>query len=336
MSVLWLDGGDTYASDAAVPPGNYEDQNNINTTSGAPRTGINALKLQSNFDQGFLGKFLPSAKNLVFAGWAIRTVYTGSTSEAYMRIQSGFDGNSSNPVNNYIVFYTLPAGAFAIDKNVGGTVTRLFTSATGIIPSNAYCYIELSCDRSTGVADIWFNGNVHIANISGITGLNAFTAVYWGGARFDSQQFRFDDIYITDDKFLGAQRCYTLFPNADETPQNWTLSGGATAWSLINAPNFNTANYIQGSNIGDKSKFGCTNLPMSSALINGCRLVNVSANVDAGSALIRQRAYIGAGTYDGSDKSPSTSPISYNDVITLLGVSVADINAMSLEMEKTG
>ena len=246
----------------------------------------------------------------------------------YDSIGSGFSVVAGNNQTFQIYHFVATPG-------VGQTNTLLYTSPNGEIPTDAYTYLEMKIDAGSGILQVWKNGNVKVVELSGVIVGGQFNAYGWGKNNGGGPAY-LDDVYVTDGNLLGAQRCYYLAPNADQAPQDWTPATGTDGFAMIDNTPPNPAEYITASVVGNISKFACADLPMVSANVNGMRLCSVQELASSGSGDTVSTALIGTGTYTGASVSANTLPIFYNDIFDFGGsVSVADINAMSIEIEKT-
>lgn len=335
VDIIWLDGFENYKETADFLRGNYNfsfDAPALVTLN--PRTGSMALSNPGTGQVFVLGKSGLVLPTISVIGEAVYPTTTNAWNFGMWlgRDKSGWlqDANGTG-----FRLRTVAGGFLTLEQVTGGSSVTLFTDTQMNIPANTYSYIEMQVDfsnLSNVTVTIVVNGNVTLAVINGITFSGAYNQVQWAGANNSNRVF-VDDIYVAD-TLLGAQRCYTIFPNADQTPQDWALSSGSDAYQLINDRLYNTANYIQANNPADISKFGMDNLPMPNAAIHGMKLSSILFNDDAGSTLCEQSADIASGIYTGSQKSPSSTPTYYNDHFALNSVSVGDINNMSMLLER--
>lgn len=322
MSRVWLDGFDQYNNSTDLLAGSYTSQNSC-TLSANSRTGGKAVQIFAA-GTGHLTKQFTAANRFVL-GAAVRCNNVVDSADITMLGTTGTIfgtrlGNNGLPQVYWdnVAIWTSPE-------------TRQF--------ANTYSYYEFDIQVNNGAGndsiEFRYNGSP-VVTISGLT----------YNANLDRMRFRttagtsitqlIDDVYLDTNTFLGAQRCYTRFVDSDQTPQDWALSGGASAFQLLNDVPYNTANYIQTDIIGNKSRFGIEDLPALNSIVNGGRLCSVQALSAAGSGSTRQRFLDSGGTtiHEGSDKALSTSQIFYNDVFDLAGYSVADINSSMIEIEK--
>lgn len=346
MAAIWLDGFDQYSQVSDLTNGNYDYEFGAGfgiVTGAAARTGNVALAYNQGINPGAtLGKY-HAAKNLINIGIAFNPINLVTDELVAMTVLSNFNGAVPTGAGNG------PGDGFCVE-NFGNKFT-LFQTRNGLAPitlasglggmvANAYQYLEMVLNTGGGVAgagtaDLWYNGNQHLVSVTGLTySAGGFTNSYFGTRNTINNGVTWDDFYIDDANRLGAQRCFTLFPNADQSPQNWTRSSGANAFALINQVPYNPANYIQGNNVNDNSQFGNQSIPAANAVINGMRLSGVFELDVSGSAGVTMEATVGPGTYIGSQKSPSTSPTFFNDMFTL-NPTVAQVNAMHSNLVRT-
>lgn len=129
-------------------------------------------------------------------------------------------------------------------------------------------YLELRLDGETifRVDDLTLTGAIN--RVALFTGTS--------GSIVDPNDIFVDNFYIYDNTgsvnndWLGERRVYTLRPDSDGTPQNWTLSSGTNAFELLNnTPSNPNTDFISTGTINDEAAFGLSDLPSPDIVVNG-------------------------------------------------------------------
>jgi len=338
MAIQWLESFDIYGSNSDLDKGSYSVAYQFGFSNVNVRTGQFAGAVVSN--GGYIVKDVAPSPVKV-AGMAIYMADNGVINGS-MSILDGWStgwpvvhdfGNNAGCYG--FKFSSAGNGGILIQKIENGTRLNYYWSANGLIPYNTYTYIEMVANSTDNTLQIWRNGNELLFELSGLTNMPAnYSQVSWGQSLDTPSNQKWDDLYVTTGERLGAQRCYSIFPNADNAPQEWTLSGGANAYELINDRAYNPANFITGNAPGDISAFGFENFPAPNAAIHGMRINSVQSLDGAGSAISQIQTQLGATVYSGANFSPLSTPGYHDDVFDVSGKSVSDINNMITEIER--
>lgn len=345
MFATWFDGFDTYGNldENILSRGAYDVTLDVKAWNTFPRTGASALSFGGALNS-FCGKQMP-ATTVLFAGIAWRANVTLVDRSGGIILTDSYTNDNplasdANEAGNGIKLYRTTTNNLRLVSYDTTGVEVLIEESTGSkIVENAYSYVEIYAEviGATLEYEITLNGNDILMSGSVATTLVDFSWIFLANANFFGGNIFMDDFYYNPTAALGAQRCYTQFVNADIAPQDWALSGGANAWALLDNSTISDLDYIQGDNVGDISAFGLSNLPSATGAINGVRICAALNVEDAGSALSQQKVTIAAVDYLGVEHSLSTSWQYKDDVFDLtgLGVTVADINAATVQLEKT-
>lgn len=323
----WFEGWDHYNVLADTNNGSWTtNAGGLSAIVTSPvRTGPKALRIRNDVNTTYeQTKLFPDA-NVYYCGMAI---YNEELAASFRR------GGWKHTNGNFSGFNINSSGVMEVLYNN----VVIWTDTSQKVFIGSYSYHEIGINVVLGEVIYRFNGNtvVTLSGLAAATQLRTL-AIQLGPNTTADRTFYVDDVYANDHGFLGAQRCWTLFPASDETPQNWVYSGGASGFTLINDVPYNLANYVEGVNIGDKAQFGLTDIVANNAIVNGVRLSSVMALDVAGSGSAKHSLLKSDETviFAGNDHALSTSAIYYNDSTNLVGVSVADINAGAIELEKT-
>jgi len=342
MTTLWLDGFDTYGLNVVTSYtlGSYELMDFVYSRNEHPRTGPMSAFLGGGSSK-FLGKRI-NAGNTIVVGCAFYPNASGyDRSLGIVCCDAQYlNNNPLGPNINTgegIRLWRTATNNIKMVSYIGAAETDIYESSGNELNTNTYSYIELALSNTlAGSAwEIRLNGNTVLA--SGALGIASdFAWVFLATAGGINQtDIWADDFYITNDEFLSSQRCYTQFVASDQAPQDWTLSSGADAFELLDDPTYNIANYIQGDKIADISAFGIDAVPVASGVVNAIRLTAAQNLTDAGSGNTQQAVNINAVDYVGDEHVLTTSPIWYDDVFDLTGVTLGHIAALTMQVEKT-
>lgn len=196
-----------------------------------------------------------------------------------------------------------------------------------VVAAGGYHHFEAKTkiDNTTGYIEVRIN-EVTVLNLTGIdtqSTANAETsqvAIREGGTVTETAQFGFmdiDDCFAWDNDatdaentvvdWVGDKGCYYLPTTADTAEADWTLSTGATGYSLIDELDPNDADYIGDSTGAARSIFEVAALPGNVAEVIAMMPVIRARKEESGSVTIRGGVVVGASESYTPDTSPSTS-----------------------------
>lgn len=187
-----------------------------------------------------------------------------------------------------------------------------FECKTKIANSGGYIEVrinEVTVLNLTGI-DTQLTGNAEASQIS----------IREGGTVADTAQFGFmdiDDVFAWDDDasdlentvvdWVGDKGCYYLPTNADTAEADWTLSTGATGYTLLDETTPNDADYIADTTGAARSIFGVAALPGNVAEVIAMMPVIRARKEESGSVTLRGGVVVGASESYTPDASPSTT-----------------------------
>jgi hypothetical protein len=206
----------------------------------------------------------------------------------------------------------------------------------GSININTYYYVAVYHNR---VANGTGSVTVKINNVS-VTASGRFDNNTGNRYYFLEGEAIVDDLVISLDENLTLvppQIIYTLSPSANGTPQDFSFTGGASAWESIDekVPD-NDTSYISSGTIGHKSQFAFEDLPAGVTDIKaiqgyvvasretgtGTNNVKVTALTSADGSVVTTTAALVDGTY---------TPYSLGKTET--AYTPGDVNGMKIEFE---
>ena len=244
-------------------------------SSGIPNLNVNPLFVRTGSQS--LNPFAGAFQNLARINFANRTTMIMGCA-AYVDVLGeqlfGF-------FNNVAGFFYLSLGV-----NTDGSINcfinnaNFFTSAPNLFTALKYNYVEVKAQFVTGgPVEIRLNGvtigTPAFPNLGGApTGVDGF--IFQGSA---TASVYIDDFYLLDDTpappagnddFLGAVRIYAEFPNANESPLQFTPLAGTNFSEVNQTPPPGDAAYVFDGTVGDvdQYRYPITG-PVGSYLIKG-------------------------------------------------------------------
>ena len=343
-TVLWLDGFDHYditSLDEIATQYNLDDESY--PVAANPRTGTQALSFNNGESHGFLGKNI-GAIDIMTVGIGFYPTLTGVAHSGGIVITDDFPG-AANP---FFPGNANCGSGFRLERDATnslnlvqfdnlGNETDIWNSDDNKMIIDSYTYIEMKLDTVAQEITIFRNGIVAYPTIP-ITYASLPKWVFLGKGTFAGNAVYFDDFYVTNGIFLHGQRCYLQLVASDDAPQDWTLSGGANGYALLDSPVYNAADYVEAAAVNDISKFGIGAFPAANADINAIAVVARQNISGAGIGGTKQTMTLNAIDYTSpDDHALSTTPAIVSDIFSVIGsgITKAMIDALTLEMEKT-
>lgn len=305
--LIWADSFDHYGTGATgrtnMLQGSYANVGGASTFASPvntrARTGDNSLRMS--------GSGTSSTANT-------RRVLSGST-----RFTVGFGFSlyleALPSINNRLGFaFVSPDASFEISASfqndgaiefrrgsTSGTVIGL--TDAGIIGTGSFQHIEFAAliDPIVGWIELRAEG-VQVFRIEDVnTGSDGVSSIRWGGISATGTDGLtvdswWDDIFAWDDSgdvnndFVGPARVLTLFAEADEATQDWSVVGVSPAegFAAVNQvpPDGDTA-YIDAAEVGEISEFTCPELPPEIVGVPGIYIPTMARLADAGIGRLR-------------------------------------------------
>lgn len=359
MALIWAEGFDHYGTGATGNNGrdymlsgawaafSWANGNPPIITNAQARTGGYSLRI--NYNSLATGgvqcrRVLGPAQIVVGCGLGI-----------YFNSLPGINGEHGfefrNNANQCIAYFAIQSDG-AIGLYAGSTRT-LIASSDPVISSSSWQHIEakIVCDTVVGEAEVRVNGNtvLHLTDIN--LGSLGSTQIVFGMPNTDAGAgiiYYFDDIVTWNDlgddnnDFLGPQRVYTFFADADTAVADWLVSGAADGYAAIDdTPPDGDTSYVIGVLEGEKSEFELPDLPPETALIAGVFVPIMGRLEDAGTGEVTV-SLISEGLVDAGDPITLTTAYTYwgtvfeRDPNTNAPWTRAALEAALVRLEKTG
>lgn len=312
MTLLWADSFDHYGENQHLLDSNY-----FNNASGAlPLTPVSTSPIRTG----------SGCVRFDAQAWALKHVVTVDTDT--LVIGAGFHNTgwfNSAQFWNVFAFLDVNLGIQCLLRTVpdqrlyfyrGDAATELGRSTRHLI-LNKWYFIEMKVNihDTTGSFEVRVNGEVWIQGSGVDTKASAATGVqFLGFFRSDTGFGRMDDLYVcstgagqTND-FIGESAVQALFPNADDTPLDFTPTPAspATLFDKISeaTPNDDTS-YIESNNVNSKGTFGIGNLGATATEVWGVVVHGRQRKTDAGDLTMRHNLLEGANTLNGPTLYPT-------------------------------
>lgn len=355
MALLWADGFGHYGTSARfVSSGFYVYTTNDSSEPLQIGSGANART----------GSYYWDASNQVFTNW-----YGG---------RMIFGGRDTLGVGAAFLFNTVPNGGYncfmfvadnkdnfqcSLRPNADGSLSAISgkdgaeygRTSAGLIVAGAYPYIEMKVHSHATAGTI----EVHINNIPRLilTGLNTAPAGNThldgimcgrnGGGANGTYCQAIADFVIWDttgtlnNDFLGDRRCYTFFGTADGPTQDWTPTGGGSAFSQIDNVPYDAAQNISATTIGDVSNFDHAAMATNVSQVAGLNIFVTGNKTDAGTCEITPQVVSSGDVGSGTPIVPGTGLAVYNSIIeadphTGTYFTKATFDPALLQIERTG
>ena len=235
MTILWLEGFDSWASSADGTAKGWI-QNNAFLSTG--RFGGQALGISTG-GPAFLDRILPTPKTTLYVGAAFKFISTniGTNNNGALFRFYGSDTAAS------LIVGLNSSGLLAI---LGSGWTGPGTVGTATInPGAGWTYLEVQVvwsTSATGTVKVWQDGTLIYSNTAIQTALSGHCSAFGQieistpyCSNGSNNSAYFDDLYGSDSAILGPIRVATTRPTSDNTGQGWTPSTGTTNYDKVNA-----------------------------------------------------------------------------------------------------
>lgn len=235
--------------------------------------------------------------NEIYLGFAFVPELFGSGSAAW-----GFGVRSAS---TYFLITFSGSGQIVASRAGTGLASSTATLTTGV-----KSYIEAHLTGTT--YEILLNGvSVLSGSMTSIGTINTITFQRSGGN--GSPRGFFDDIYVNDTSgtlntgYLGEIAVHTLLPDTDETPQDWTLSGGLDAFDLLNNVPSTANDYIEAETVNNEAAFTFSQLGVEASSIHCARVIYRGQKTSVGPSSVQASLTQGSTTVAGTENAMTDS-----------------------------
>ena len=318
MTHLFVDGFDHYGTTIAnMEDGAWAEVEAGITLTAAGRTGTYCLRFTSSSGSA-VRLALAATETVIGFGLAVRLTDGLPSGFLYLAgLQSPLNASQMNiRVTNL----------GAIEVVIGGST---YTSASQPIVSDSWQHIEYftTIHDTTGSFELRVDG-VTVLSQTGIntdpqaeSGVGSTVIGFYGASSVNTRFFNADDYFLyngsgtVNNTFLGDSRARLILPDSNETPQDWSVTGAASAYEAIDeVPPDDDTSYIAASTPNDESQFGLEDVPVDVVTLYGVMTFSRMKKTDAGSTTAQVSMVSGASEDDGTDHSIAESYTYYKDV----------------------
>lgn len=206
--------------------------------------------------------------------------------------------------------------------SVARGATMLITSAPGILIDNQYVYIEMvgTLHQTAGHIELWINGTL-IGTFDGDTANTAnvtYDAIRLqaADASGSGRPSYFDDMYVYSVGVrVGERRVDALTPSADTSQKNFVPSTGADNYAMIDEMAVSTADYVDGSNVGDFDLYELPNFAIAPDAIDAVHVRVFANKTDAATRKIATVLDLGGAQYQSADMTLGSSVSGFDDIV---------------------
>lgn len=250
---------------------NYFDVGTVGRDTNIKRTGT----ASADIGFGTLGKIFASHPVTIIVGWGH---YLTGLNARLLVLSDGSTDHLSITVDSN--------GTLRVRRG-GGSGTILGSSDAGLIPLNAWFYLEVKAtiNGSTGSVEVRFNGitKITLTNVNTANSANLYVdRVMW-------QSGKVDDLYVCDTTgpdnydYLGDIKVETILPNAAGDASDLTPSAGSNYQNVDDSPSPNDdTDYNESANVGDRDLYHLSDLATASGSIKGVMITARMRKTDAG------------------------------------------------------
>jgi hypothetical protein len=323
MTMIWAEGFDHYGTTpsggrtamlagawAAFSAGNGT-LPFISTTQA--RTGTYSLRMDYNSlaTAGVLARRVLGSAQIV-VGCGLGMYFNGLPT---VNGEHGFEFR--NNANDCIAYLAIQSDG-AIGLYVGSGRT-LLASSDPVITASSWQHVEakIVCDTVVGEVEVRVNGTTVLHVTDQNLGSLGATQIAFGMPDTDSGGslvYYLDDIVTWNDlgtinnDFMGAQRVYTFFADADTAQADWTKVGDTDGFDCIdNVPPDGDTTYLVADDDGLVSEFELPTLPPETEIIVGVYIPLMGRLEDAGTGNVQASLVSGSDVSLGPDTTLTTA-----------------------------
>ena len=230
-------------------------------------------------------------------GWALRrlqTVAAGNLLELWK------DSNLE-----YIIVVTNIGKIAIYDAD-----TALLETSVNTLDQSIWYYIEVSANASaTGTITVNVDGVQWVqatsANTTNNTNFNGFRLGHNDSADYD-------DVYVSDSLTpIGCPRVITLFPETDDTPNDWTPSTGTDHAALVKEPSATDTTYLESATVAQQDEWTYDDLPSGAKTIFSASPQIRQQKQDAGTPKLKVYVDSGGTTPNSTGSLVATDSFTY-------------------------
>lgn len=206
--------------------------------------------------------------------------------------------------NNSLHFNFATSGAITVYRGLFGT--QLGALSAGTIPATVWRHIgiEATLHDSTGSVKIYLDGSLAltISNVdTKIDSNTTFNQVATAGDIYIDDFYWLNGDATAPNTFLGDKKVLTLFPNADGTTTDFSLSTGSDHYAVLDEQPPNTTDYAYSDVDAEVELVNMTNVAAGTTNISAVQIEIYANKNDAGAAVqLEPVVKSGGSTYIGT------------------------------------
>lgn len=228
----------------------------------------------------------------------------------------------------------------------------IYAIDSSLVPANSWQHIEVRVvfDNSAGELEVRLNGET-VFSATGIDTIGSGTEVsrlVFGNsnnAGFNTSQFHIDDLVVWDltgstgNDFVGDARLHTIFPDGNETPNEYTSVGGSGFECIDETDHDGDTSYIEIANAADQAQFSLQGIPSTNVNIGAVQLNAVARKEGGEPGSIRGDIVSNGDVGMGSETFLGFGYTAIREIFELspdtgLAFTPAEINALSVRFTK--
>lgn len=267
--------------------------------STTPRTGARSLAFVA---ASSIATKIVGSKGTLVVGFGLRKGSTDSGSNTFVTFIDSATSQVGLRINN--------DGSIAVYRGGSTASTQLgSTSAAGVIPTNAYVYVEFKVvfHASAGSFEVWVDG-ASIISASGLdttnTANDSADRVRFGNTAVSQD---IDDLYIDDATEHGICKVEHQKPNAAGTFAEFTPSAGSNWQNVDEQAHDSDTTYNSTTTTGHRDSFNHTDLVTATGDVIAIQHIYVARKDDVGVREIAELHVQGGSEYAGDTKTLTTS-----------------------------
>lgn len=308
MAIVFMEGFDLYSATYS-----FDQKWGNDTFAFSLQTGrVSGQCLRGSGNGNNIRRTLPGNYNIITHGFAFKV----STLPAGDTIFAHYEDGANN-----IQFQLSLTSTGAIKFIRGNGAATLGTSTTGVVPSNAWCYIEVAAliSATVGTCDIWVD-NVSVLSLTGQNNKGYATTANISNLRLTNTSStvvtNFDDMYLKDVVgHIGDVRIECLYPTSDASPNDWVPSTGTDEFAVVDEATINgDTDYISDATAGHISRFGLPSLVSAPTTIYAVMHSLTVRKDDATARQVRMNSHLSGTTVNGSTRTVSTSYVKNEEI----------------------
>lgn len=321
MSLIWMDGWDTYGGTGDIAP-YVIDEGTVNILTSGGRFAAGGALECVNFNGRLRVPNLPPISTRFFFG--AHLLQEGSGGGFFTQVVEIGDSNAVGFDGDFNVGDAVSSGGIVAIINDGDNNSTSVVDANGNVwdissswpAGGSWFYLEIAADVNAASSNIVVRiDGAEILNVTGATDNSgdATTVILGSGNHPDTSTW--DDTILMDDQgtqnngFLGSRRIVTLRPNAAGDSADWTPTGSATNYENVDdapGPNGDT-DYNASGTSGDLDLFEHEDTSLTVSEINAVQVQVKGKNQSGAAQTIAPTVKSGTTTSNGTSTQISSS-----------------------------